>query len=314
MTQWSPVSLRQQGAAWPGLNTRGGRLDDGTGQLRDGSINCQINSADILSKRKGFVRGLDEYFGSVVCGLFAYTDHCGREWLLVADEDAINIRQPFVLPQFTASDAYPNDAFVGTGAVNTEKWRNTSRYELLDGVLVQAAGAAPFTGMRLGSDLFQRWFKDAGSFSYEVEANYRFDASLADEQRVGLVIRGNGDLSDGALLQADVVFASGTYSVNLWHREADGTYRVLEAAPVTGSTTDPRGVLTLKLERNLATGKFTPSVSITPNLGTPQTFNGAALNVIQDADLGLVSAVAVGQKGGVLSTSIGIDIVQGRPV
>lgn len=33
MTKWAEQPLRPQGQAWPGLNTRGGKLDDG----RDGS-------------------------------------------------------------------------------------------------------------------------------------------------------------------------------------------------------------------------------------------------------------------------------------
>lgn len=301
--------------SWPGLNTRGGRLDDGTGQLEDGSINCQINRADVLSKRGGFVRGLDEWFETPVCGLFTYLDYCGQEYLLVANQDEIAIRQPFLLPQFSSSDAYPNDTFDGTGAINVSNWRNTGRYERLGGRMVQAAGTAAFTGPRLGDGLFQRWFKDAGAFSYLTEVNYVFDASLQQEQRVGIVIRGNGDLSAGALLQADVVFnAAGGYRVQLFHRESDGTYRTLGTIEVDGVTTAPSGLLTLSYVRNLTESSYVPTVSVLSNLGTFQTLVGATLTQLQDADLGLVSAIALGQKAGTLSTSVAIESVAGRPI
>ncbi len=311
---WQEQSLRAQGHPWPGLNTRGGQLDSGTGQLEDGSINCQINRADVLSKRSGMVRGIDEWFNGVVCGLFTYQDYCGNEFLLVADQDGIGIRQPFQLPQFTASDAYPNDNFDGDGALNVSKWRNTARYVRAQDRMVQAAGAAAFSGTRLGPDLFTRWFKDAGALAYQVSVNYRFDASLQAEQRVGTVIRGNGDLSTGAMLQADVVFsAAGTYRLEVFHREADGTFRTLLTEDLTGVTTDPRGSMTLKYVRDLSTNTFSAIVEILPNLGPFRTFVAPGFSTLQDADLGLVSALAAGQSAGTLSQNIGIDIVTGGP-
>ena len=71
MTKWQEFPLRPQGQAWPGLNTRGGVLDPGSGQLDDGSFNQIINEADLLEKRKGLTRGLDERFEDVVCDLHA---------------------------------------------------------------------------------------------------------------------------------------------------------------------------------------------------------------------------------------------------
>ena len=99
MTQHNAFPLRG-GKAWPGVNTLGGKLDDGSGQLTDSSKNVMINTADILAKRKGFTRGLDEQFVGAVCGLHKYTDECGLEYLLVADEAQINIRTPFFIPVF----------------------------------------------------------------------------------------------------------------------------------------------------------------------------------------------------------------------
>lgn len=315
MTSWQEQTLRPHGQPWPGLNTRGGRLDNGAGHLEDGSINCQINQSDILSKRSGFVRGVEEWFGSVVCGLFTYQDYCGQEYLLVADEEGINIRQPFLLPQFTFSDAFPNDDFDGNGAINSANWRNTPRYVRASDSMVQTAGAGSFAGPRLADSLFMRWFKQAASLSYQVRIDYRFDVVLSAEQRVGIVVKGSSDLSTGALLQADVTFdPSGTYKLELFHRELDGTYRSILTHILTGSMTDPRGTLTFSYERDLNASTFTPRAQILPNLGPFQDLRASSLNAIQDADLGSVSALAVGQASGPVSQSIGIDLVTGGPV
>ncbi|HDL41458.1 MAG TPA: hypothetical protein ENG98_00415 [Actinobacteria bacterium] len=302
--------------AWPGLDTRGGRLDDGTGQLEDGSVNCQINRRDILSKRSGFVRGLDEWFGTPVCGLFTYLDYCGNEYLLVAEQDGINIRQPFVLPQFLASDAYPNDNFDGAGAINVTNWRNQLRYVRASDRMVQDPAAALFTGPRMPDDLFMRWFKAAGSLAYRVIVDYVFDPLLLFDQRASAIIRGNGDLSAGALLQVDIVFnPNGLNQVQLFHRENDGTsYRTLLTDDLDGITTTPRGTLTFSYERDAATSSFIPIVSVLPNLGTFRTLRADTLTTLQDIDLGLVSALGLGQKGGAVSQSIGVEIVTGGPI
>ena len=307
-------TIRAQGRPWPGMNTRGGRLDDGAGWLEDGSKNVEINHADVLAKRSGMVRGLDEWFGSVVCGLFTYLDYCGNEWLLVADEDGINIRQPFVLPVHLTSDSYPNDTFDGNGAISTSNWRNELRYIRSTDSMIQATGAVAFTGSRLADALFMRWFKDAGSLSYQVVANYIFDPTLMQEQRVGIVIRGNGDLSTGALLQCDVIHdpSSGLYEVLLLRREQDGTtYRTIERRTLTGSLTTVTGTVTLRYERDGVTSQFVPVVTVLPNLGPFQTVTGASLTTIQDLDLGLTSGLAVAQKGGTKSNTAGVQIVIG---
>ncbi len=317
MTKWTPQPLRPPGMTWPGLDTRGGRLDDGTAQLEDGSINVQINRRDILSKRSGFVRGLDEWFGTPVCGLFTYLDYCGNEFLLVAEQDGINIRQPFVLPQFLASDAYPNDNFDGSGAINVSNWRNQLRYVRAGDSMAQAAGAVAFTGSRLADDLFMRWFKDAGSLSYRVTVDYVFDPVLLVDQRVSAIIRGSGDLSLRAFLQADIVFnpSSGLYQVQLFHRENDGTtYRALLTDDLDGITTSPRGTMTFSYERDAATSSFVPVVAVLPNLGSFRTLRAASLTTLQDVDLGLVSALALGQASGAVSQNVAVAIVTGGPI
>lgn len=313
MTQWQEQSLRAQGQPWPGMNSRGGQLDDGRGWLEDGSTNCQINSADILQKRHGFVRGLDEWFGDVVCGLFTYQDFCGQRYLLVATAEGIQIRQPFQLPQFTASDAYPNDDFEGSATEFEQNWRNTTRYVRTGGVLAQSLSAPLFTGTKLADDLFMRWFKLAGALSYEVRIDYEFDSELEQEQRIGIVIKGNGDLSTGALIQADIVFNPSTedYRLELYHRRADLSFATLARQDLDG---EGAGTLTLQYMRNLAASAFTPSALITPNLGASRNVVGTSLNALSDADLGSVSAIAIGQKAGAISQEISIPLVTGGPI
>lgn len=294
------------------MNTRGGRLDDGSGYLEDGSINCVINQADVLAKRKGFVRGIDEWFGSVVCGLFTYQDYCGNEYLLVATEDDINIRQPFQLPVETESDAYPSDNF--DSEISESTWRNTVRYEVVGGAMVQVATAAAFSGVRLADDLFMRWFKDAGALAYLVELSYEFDPDLFAEQRVGIVIKGVGDLSEGALIQADVVFnpSSGLYTVQVFHRASDLTYRLIAEATLNGSLTEPSGSFSLRYDRDTSADVFSPFAVVLPNLGTLAGARGT-LTQLEDADLGQVSALAIGQASGAVSQAISIPSVVGRP-
>lgn len=317
MSQWQEFALRPQGRPWPGLNTRGGALDNGTGQLEDGSINQIINEADILEKRKGFVRGLPENFTGVVCGLFKYTDDCGREWLLVADEEAISIRQPFAVPVFENSDAYPFDNFFTdtsmVGEVSTSRWRNTARYTLRSDKLVEIAGAGPMLLPQLSQPDWLRWFKEATNLSYQVRIEYEFEPNDS-EQHQGIVIKGNGDLLTGAYLQAELVFSAlGVYTATLFFRQASGNLKELATTGVAGLTTPATGFLTLKYTRDLVTGEFIASLVVVPSGGTQVTiFN--SLNALEDADLGQISATGVGHRTGVETPSNGVKIIDGGPL
>src|SRR5689334_13604908 len=162
MTKWTSYPLRQPGKPWPGTNRKGGKLDDGSGQLTENAVNCQINEADTLEKRKGFVRGLNERFGTVVCGLHTYTDNCGREWLIVADDTGMAIRQPFTVPVFETDDSYPSDSFDDAAGLSQDLWRNTSLYTATGGALLRVSGGRvqPFNPSE-----YLRWFKNAASSS-----------------------------------------------------------------------------------------------------------------------------------------------------
>lgn len=313
MTTWQEFPLRPQGRPWPGLNTRGGRLDNGTGQLEDGSFGQIINEADILEKRKGFVRGLDERFQGVVCGLFPYTDDCGREFLLVADEAQISIRMPFDVPVFETSDAYPFDDFAGTGAIDTSIWRNTGSYVRADGSMEQASGIPAMSGLIPTPSFFQRWFKEATNKSYQTRVEYEFDQS-ATEQHISIVMKGNGDLISGAFIQGDLFFNNaGTYEVVVVHKSASGTFQELLRQSITGITTPASGFFTLRYQRNEGTSVFLPAIEVIPVGGTPIIQNTSSLNTIEDADLGQVTGLAMGYRNGAQTTHE-IRVVDGGPI
>ncbi len=323
MTSWQEFSLRPQGLPWPGLNTRGGALDNGTGQLEDGSVGMIINEGDILEKRKGFVRGLPEQFTGVVCGLFKYTDDCGVEWVLVADESLISIRQPFVIPTFTQSDAYPFDSFstpgapvVGVGDVDPDNWRNLARYTLREDRLVEVTTNAVLANDFLDTADWLRWFKEATNLSYQVRIEYEFVA-VDTQQQQGIVVKGNGDLLAGAYLQAEIVFSNtGTYEVRLFHRQASGILSRIGEATIAGSTTPATGFLTLKYTRDLTADagfQFAVTAEVSP-IGGSSTVVSSFINGLQDADLGQISAVGVGHRSGSLVLDNGIRVVDGGPV
>jgi hypothetical protein len=314
MTTWQEFPLRPAGRPWPGLNTRGGALDNGTGQLEDGSFGQIINEADILEKRKGMVRGLNENFDGVVCGLFKYTDDCGREWLLVADEEQISIRMPFVIPVFTDSDAYPFDSFTTTLAtpilpIDTLNWRSTGDYQSENDSMVQVIGVPAFTGLQVPDADIMRWFKEATNKSYQVRVQYAF-VDTPIEQHVSIVIKGNGDLTSGAFLQADLQFQQGgTHQVRLLRRDSTGAIIQLLVEPVTGQ---PSGFLTLQYQRDTSSSSFLPGIQLFPTGGVPIIKNAPSLNAIQDANLGQISGIGMGYKGS--QAQMEILVVDGGPI
>lgn len=305
MTKWVPVPLRQPGQPWPGTNVKGGKLDDGRGMLDQESVNCTINLADTLAKRKGFVRGLNERFGTVVCGLHSYTDNCGREWLLVAADDGIYIRQPFAVPVFTADDSYPSDSFNDAAGLSDADWRNTSLYVATGGSLLRSVGSstAPFDAAS-----YLRWFKEAASSSYAVQIEYAFTPAVAGKQVVSIAIKGNGDLLIGAYLHADLEFTDGgAYVVKLYKVSAGRNRTLLGQVVVSGSVTNPSGFLTMTYTRQLTGGvpTFVPKVAVVPTGGSLQEFEAATLNELEDTDLGGVSAIGCNLNASILVVSGG---------
>lgn len=309
MTQWEGTPLRPQGQAWPGLNTRGGRLSKGTGQLEDGSINQIINEGDTLEKRKGMIRGLNERFNGVVCGLFKYTDDCGIEWLLVADEIGIFIRQPFEIPVFEQSDAYPFDNFSAL-VIDQSNWNNTSDYEIANDEMVQVFGLPEISGLRVAPSDIMRWFKEATNKSYQIRIEYRFEDS-ATQQHKAIVIKGTGDLSAGAFIQGEVVFSNtGLYRAVLYHRSSTGQVSEIMQRDLDGS---PNGFFTVKYRRDQNNELFVPGFEVFPQGGTPINAEAETLNTIQDANFGQVTGIGIGYKNGAQEFP-GIDVVDGGPI
>lgn len=280
MTKWQEFPLRPQGQPWPGLNTRGGRLDPGQGFLEDGSINGIINEADLLEKRKGFVRGLDERFTGPVCGLFRYTDNCGVEYLVVADSSGIFVRTPFDIPTFLGSDSLPNDNF-DESEVNEDRWTNTDDYRTFLGSLTIGLLALQIDASTVPASRFMQWFKAAAVTSYQVEIQYALVAE-GGTQNVCVVIKRTGD----TYLLANVNLSSSGYVVVVQLVQA-GVVTQLATADLEGAEL-ANGFLRLSYvaETRVVTCRVIPS-------GGTQVTLTATLNEGQDNNLGQNSAIGI---------------------
>lgn len=298
MTKWQEFPLRPQGRPWSGINTRSGKLDDGTAQMLDSSLNVIINEGDKLAKRKGMVRGLDERFAGSVCGIHRYTDECGREWLLIADELGFSVRQPFSIPSFAASDAYPSDQFADDGPPNPTYWRNAGGYTQEGGFLRVIDGDDAETD---GGEM--SWFKDATNFSYEVTMNYLTKGAST----VTAIIK-KGDV---ARLEARAIQSLlAEVSIEIVWVNAAGTERVL-ASESLGSVDS--GVFTFSYVRDAGRGVFAVTLMVTPLDGPTfllQDFT--TLNALDDADFGQGTAVRI--QNILSATAPGIGSIQGGPL
>ena len=300
MTQWQGFPIRPPEQPWPGLNTKGGVLDDGRGWLEDGSVNAVINEADILEKRPGFIRGLDERFDEVVCGLFTYIDDCGIEWLIVADRSGIYIRQPFDIPVFERSDSYPEDSFEGT-ELDTSSWRNADDYLVSGGSLrISASTILNLTPGDVPPEKLMRWFKGAASPSYQVTIQYAFDLLSLQQQGIAVAIKGSGDLTSGARLQADIRLVTQTseYVVQLKAISASGSERIIKAETISG-VKQGAGFLRLEYSNETRLAK----VTATPTGGSIKVIESSPLTVVEDAGLGQVSAIGMASASGTVPTT-----------
>lgn len=312
MSKNVPVPLRPFIQPWPGLGTRVGFLDPGHGFLEDGSVNVMINRGDILAKRRGFVRGLAEYFDGAVCGLFRYTSTCGVESILVADQVSIKIRQPYAVPVFENSDAYPFDAFADDGFPNSYYWRNFDRYTQVGSALTLRAGQS---SGKVATD-FMRWFKDAASQSYQVRVEYDFNPDSATTQQVAVLIKGS-DANLTNSIMGEVEFsnagASQTYQLSLSHIEGGVASALATTVTIEGSVTNPTGFLTVEYGRDLATKIYRARATVIPFGGNSQSIYGD-LNAVEDSSLGQTSALAISYQVGTQPTGIEILNVDGGPV
>jgi hypothetical protein len=294
MTKMQEFPLRPQGRPWAGINTRSGKLDDGSGQMTDSSVNCIINRADELSKRKGMVRGIDERFAGSVCGLHKYSDECGREWLLVADEGGFSVRQPFSIPSFAASDAYPSDAFASDGPVDTNFWNDTEGYEQAGGALVLQAGQSNPGDMT--------WFKVASNFSYQSVVDFTID----NDSTVVAIIK----KAAVARLEARIVRVAGNGIVTLVWTDSSGSETVLGTAGINTATA---GSMTLSYERNAVGNTFTAKLEVFPEgLASFVLEDSDTINALADSDLGQQTALRLESATGASSGTV-LEI-QGSPL
>lgn len=280
MTKWSEFPLRPQGQPWPGLNTRGGRLDPGAGYLEDGSFNAVINEADVLSKRKGLIRGLDERFVGVVCGLFRYTDNCGIEYLVVADQEGIKVRTPFDVPVFLGSDSLPFDDFE---ELDTTRWAPTAAYEVFLGALQLNGSDVLGTNDFVSAGQLMQWFKPSVLTSYYVEAQYRLQVST-EKQAASVVIK--RDVAGTSYLEATVTLRSGEYRL-LLSRVSGGTRTLLDSILLDGASLGD-GFLRLSYDA----GSFRATARVIPSGGEIATIT-ATISEALDAGLGQLSAIGL---------------------
>lgn len=281
MTRWNAIPLRQQGKPWPGLNTAGGKIDPGVGFLEDGSFNAIINEEDILEKRKGMIRGLDERFDGPVCGLFRYTDECGAEYVVVADSSGINVRTPFNIPVFLGSDSLPNDGF---DTLDTTRWSPTTDYEVFQGALQLNILSSLTSDEFVSESRLMQWFKPSVLTSYQVEIEYEMVAG-STLQVVSVVIKRTGS----TYLEA-VVFLNGSdYFVRLNLVQA-GVRSDLQQSVLQGSAL-ANGFLRLSYnsETRIATVRVIPS-------GGSQVTLSSTLSEAQDANLGQNSAIGIARE------------------
>ena len=291
MTKFQEFPLRPQGQAWPGLNTRGGILDPGSGFLEDGSVNAIINEADLLEKRKGLVRGLDERFEGVVCGLFRYTDECGIEYIVVADQESIKPRTPFSIPEFLGTDSIPTDDFL---TLSDSLWSGTENYHAVLGAL-QLRDTVPLrTTDFVPATEFLTWFKAAALTSYFVEIQYRF-ANMGKEVASVIIKRSGSNyliasvVSDGAVYKVVLDFVFGGVRTTL------STVSIGDLALRDGF---------LRLSYEVQVGAFVATARVIPS-GSGQASASGNLNENQAVVLGQGSAVALSR-----STSGGLPEIE----
>lgn len=290
------------------MNSRGGKLDNGSGQLTENSRNCTINKVDTLEKRLGFIRGFNERFGSVVCGLHTYIDNCGTEWMLVVSDQEIAIRQPFVVPTFTNDDSYPLDDFSDVAGLSEENWRNTALYVASGGALQRSVGDSTTSPFDAAS--FLRWFKGARALSYQVTIQYEFDTIAETSQVASIVIKGNGDLTTGRRLQLDIELGVGnTYIASLYKADPTGALTLLGQRNIIGATAVAGGFMTLSYERNFdgPVPEFIVRGSVTPTGGGEQvvSLSGETISEIEDSEFGQISAIGCSQTMSILQVTGG---------
>ena len=239
---------------------------------------------------------MDEQFTGPVCGLHRYTDECGVEYLLVADETGIFVRQPFAVRVFENSDAYPFDSFTGDGSVDPDRWRNREGYNRIDGALrVTAGGLDPMV-----------WFKEATSLSYQTRIKWFFDRDLDVDQTFALIIKAADSTAQAARLELRMTIDAPTAAVLLqliFVNSALSENVLISVSGGQGTT----GFLTVTYLQGLRVA----GMEYFPEGGVSQVVQqGAALTAAQDSDLGQFSALRMDGVG----TTARTLVIDGGPI
>ncbi len=299
MTELSEQELRPIAKGWPGLRSNLGRLVRIPGEMAR-CVNVEIDVPDTLAKRRGIVRGVEEYFDAPVCGLFSYTDFCQNEFLLVATEDGIFVRQPLALPIFQFADCYPFDDFGGDPvegvAPDADKWKfQVGGLETRSDTL----GLLP-TALSVGLDDFETvldstsisWFKEACSSGYRVE----IDVDLPEP---------TGGLTPRAWILMkgfELGFQSGAFLIGEVFRDAEGTKarllhvdetRTLREVAKLGPIDDANVAFRVSYDATTnKDGKLEATLRLDPDIGTTVT-TAVEFSSLEDAAFGLASGVAL---------------------
>jgi len=326
MPNVNEVGCRPPGQPWPGLKTRTGKILKIGGELSD-CKNADLEIPDTLAKRRGLVRGFEEWFGDPICGLFAYADFCQREFILVATAAGIAVRQPFSLPVFTLADCYPFDGF-DTGTVpDPDDWKFVgSKLEVLAGSLgVKSSGVALAENdiERVIDGYSMTWFKEACRADSQLQIEVVLPDSSSVIPRMWAIARGaERGFQAGAFLAAEVSRVASQTFARLLH--VRGSRSITEIASL-GPFTDDSGLLDLLYntrDNDTQDNKATATIRFTPDVGPVQESRAVIANV-DDDEFGRATGVAVwfssalpgglgtARPAGLASPALGISRVEG---
>jgi hypothetical protein len=255
--------------------------------------NVEIDVPDTLAKRKGLIRGIEEYFDGPVCGLFTYSDMCQNEWLLIATADGIAVRQPLDIPIFELADCYPFDDFGGEPAEgdppNVDNWKFVSPHlETRSQSLGVKSSASSILADDLAAlDYSLSWFKEACGSSYQVQVDAALPAAQAGlVPRIWIVMRGT-----------ERGFQSGGAIIGEIYRDVDGVFARILFLDIARNLSElakigPRmdGNVLFNMSYN-ATERLV-SISLTPDLES-KIEGSASVDLFDDISLGLATGLAV---------------------
>ncbi len=282
--------VRPQGELWPGLRSKRGKVtSQRPGEMSDCS-NVEILS-DLLMKRRGFIRGIDEWFDQPVCGLFAYTDFCQNEYILVATQDGIAVRQPFIPPSVQIADCYPFDEFAGSGLANldADQWKFVATTLGIDGNAVglkaTARSLSTFDVEAIIDSSSASWFKLACKASYELQLNLDFPDTALEPHIAGLMRGAQRGFQSGSFLMFDFFRRGNLTFGRIMHVKSD---RSSTEIATIGPFADGNGIGLCTYNQST----LTATITFTPDVGTSATSSNHVTG-LDDAAFGLATGFSI---------------------